>query len=188
MSNPMKALVGLGVAGVGSLIFVHGIVPEHFLVDSTTVALVILLGLIVGLPFLPTIRRYISELTVMGTTIKFREEIERAEQLAETVAEEAEARPPAGAHDEGGGQRADAEKVEVDSPRFVNVPDHLYRLIEEDAKLAVAGLGIELERVLRGAAERAGVKDSDRMALGRLLPSLTRRELIDRNQQNLLRQ
>jgi len=187
----MRVLTAAGGAIIGSLIIVHGTIPERFLVDSTTVALVVLLGVLVGLPFLPAIRRYISELTVMGTTIKFREEMERAEELVESVAEEAEQKASVAEHKlQTGLDTGKSKGVSVQWPKFVNIGEHLYRLIDEDPKLAVAGLGIEIERVLREAVERLGLTGENRrfLPLLRATNLLRQNGLIDRKQETLLRQ
>jgi hypothetical protein len=186
----MRVFVAAAVMTIAGLIVVHGTIPEHFLVDSTTVALLVLLAAVAALPFLPLVRRYISELTVMGTTIKFREEVERAEELADTVALEAEQKASALQHKlEGGDRRRAPKAVSPKWPRFVHIGQHLYRLIDEDPKLAVAGLGIEIERVLRGATSRAGLADETRaLPLPRAINLLREKGLIDRSQQTLLRQ
>jgi hypothetical protein len=178
----MRALQAAGIATIAGLIAIHGLIPDEFVVDSTTVALLVLLVVLIGLPFLPVIRRYISELSVMGTSIKFREYADRADELATDIATEAAEREAPSEH-----IRKEGRKPATRWPRFVEIPDHLYHLVGEDPKLAVAGLGIEIERVVREAVGRLGLGGNRPMPLARAISSLRNAAAIDERQAMLLR-
>ncbi len=76
--------------GIVALILAHGIFPDDFVVDATTVALVGVLVIVAGIPFFPRLARHVTELTIMGNTVKFREVMEMAEEQLEVVTTQAE--------------------------------------------------------------------------------------------------
>jgi hypothetical protein len=179
----MRYFTAAAAVLVGALIVVHGTIPEHFLVDSTTVALLVLLGAIVALPFLPVVRRYISELNVMRTSIKFREEVEKVAEEAQAAAKAREEVAQRRAVDNGGGRLPGKPPW----PVFVDIGQHLYDLIEQDPKLAVAGLGIEVERAIRELVRGVGL-DAGRkpIPLGRAVSMLRQSRRIDADEEGLL--
>ena len=72
----VHVISAVGALAVLALLIVHGTIPEHFTVDNTSVALLVVIFIVLGVPYIPMIRRYISELSLMGTTIKFRQDLE----------------------------------------------------------------------------------------------------------------
>lgn len=180
----MKYVSVAAAAVVVALIIVHGTIPEHFLVDSTTIALLVLLAAALALPFLPVVRRYISELNVMGTSIKFRDEVEKVAEKAKAVA--ARAAAEAGEHrSPGDGHRGPRQRPPW--PVFVDIGRVLYDLIEEDPKLAVAGLGIEVERAVRDLVRGVRADAPERpIPLGRAISTLRQLNRIDAEEEGLL--
>ena len=179
----MRFLTVAAALVVGALVVVHGTIPEHFLVDSTTVALLVLLGAIVALPFLPVVRRYISELNVMGTSIKFREEVEKVAEEAQAAAKAREEVAQRRSLDNGGSWLPERPPW----PVFVEIGQHLYDLIEEDPKLAVAGLGIEVERAVRELVRGVGLDPGRKpIPLGRAVSMLRQSGRIDAEEEGLV--
>jgi hypothetical protein len=130
----------------------------------------------------PRLARHVTALTIMGNTVKFREVMELAEEQLEVVttqAEQAEAQPA-------------AEQKRINWPGFITIDVHLYRLLEEDPILAVAGLGIEMERALWGTAKRLAKERDEKPRFGKSLRSaieyLQRTHVVDKNQAVLLKQ
>jgi hypothetical protein len=180
----MKYVSVAAAVVVIALIIVHGTIPEHFLVDSTTVALLILLAAALGLPFLPVVRRYISELNVLGTTIKFREELGKVAEEIQAVAARSKEEPQQHQSPDSG-HRGQHERPPW--PVFVEIGDHLYGLIEEDPKLAVAGLGIEVERAIRELVRGMGLDTGERLIpAARAVSMLRRSKRIDGEEESLL--
>jgi len=144
----------------------------------------VVLGVVVALPFLPIVRRYISELSFMGTSVKFREEVGKVAEGAEAVVAKAreqvgQERPP----DDGDGALREGRPW----PVFVEIGEHLYGLIEEDPKLAVAGLGIEVERSVWELVTRAGLdRPPNRIHLGAAVSLLRKSGMIDADEARVL--
>jgi hypothetical protein len=181
----MRLLTLAAVVVVGALIIVHGTIPEHFLVDSTTVALLVLLAAAIALPFAPVVRRYISELNVMGTSIKFREEVGKLAEEARALA--AKDRDQGG-HDGSPGLYDEHARRgrRRPWPVFVEISRHLYALIEEDPKLAVVALGFDVEAALRKFVAGLGFPGSlEDLSLPRALHMLTASNRIDAEEQGL---
>jgi len=179
----MRYVSVAAAAVVVALIVVHGTIPEHFLVDSTTIALLVLLVAALALPFFPTIRKYIAELNLFGGGVKFRDEVERAAEKAESVAakEAGEHRSPDGGHDE--------SRERPPWPVFVNIGRHLYDLIEQDPKLAVVGLGIEVERAIKELVKGMGLDPGQRpIPATRAVSMMRRAKRIDAEEEALFLQ
>jgi hypothetical protein len=155
----LKLFSGIVTIGIIALILAHGFFPDDFTVDSTTVALVGLLVIVAGIPFFPQLARHVRELTIMGNTVKFRKVMDMAEEQLEVVTTQAE-------QSKGEDTIGQTEKR---WPGFITIGEHLYRLIDEDPRLAVAGLGIEMERVLWGAARRLARERGEKLRPDRSL-------------------
>jgi len=178
-----KAIAPAAVVLV-ALILVHGLIPEEFLVDSTTVGLLVLLAAVLAIPYFPSIRQYISELNILGSGVKFREEAEKAAEEAEAIAEKRKPDGPehlAPASDEGGRPQTSPW------PIFVDMPEHLYELIERDPRLAVVGLSIEVERAIFALVRGAGIKDTKSpKSLAEAISRLRATHTIDAEEEGLL--
>ncbi len=168
---------------IGALILVHGLIPEEFLVDSTTVGLLVLLAAVLAIPYFPSIRQYISELNVLGTGVKFREEVDTAAEEAEAIA--AKIRQD-GQHPQPGEADRSLEK-EPPWPVFVEIGEHLYRLIEENPRLAIVGLGIEVERAVKELVRGMKLTDDKKpLSLQKAVSLLRASHRIDAEEEGLL--
>ena len=194
----------LVILAIGALIVLHALIPEDFLVDSTSVALLTVLIVVIAIPYLPVITRYVEELTIMGIRFKFREVIQRAEEQLEVVTSEAERKRQSEAEmteairkmkGRAPVEREAKPKAATGWPGFVPIDDHLYRLVDDDPRLAVAGLGIAVEQVLREAPGQRGIDQAEpsprRMrvaSLPEVVRALERSQIVTRDQAVLLLQ
>ncbi len=128
---------------LAALVAVHGVFPDDFRIDSTTVGLLVLIGGVILSTQLRLVRKHISEFNLFGSGIKFREEVTEAAEQAEALATKTR-------HQSGELSDMDepAKSASHSWPVFVDVPDHLRRLVEVDPRLAVVGLGLEVERAI----------------------------------------
>lgn len=137
----------------------------------------------------------------MGNTVKFRDVMEQAEEQLEVVATHAEsttesAEPtdanPEPEDSEREREKGKAPKARTGWPRFVFIDENLYRLVDEDPRLAVAGLGIELERVLRTTAKRVAREKDEKLPPNKSLRSvidyLVKAHVVNEEQAQLLNQ
>jgi len=166
-----------------ALIVVHGLFPEEFLVDSTTIGLLVLLAAVLLLPRFAVVRRYISELNLFGSGVKFREEVSEAAEQAEALATKTKQNHPE--------HRSVGDDHESEQPPpwpvFVDIGQHLYRLIDEDPRLAIVGLGIEVERAVLELVRGTGLVQKGRyVSLPEAVSLLRGAHRIDAEEEGLL--
>jgi hypothetical protein len=128
-----------GVALSVGLIIAHGVAPDDFLVDDTTIALVVLALVILLLPQLPALARYIARLRLPGVEAEFREVADRA---AESLDALRVSRP-----------EPKEEAAQGVSPTAGAL---LRSVVEGDPNFRIVRMAIELERSLK---EYARAKD-----------------------------
>ena len=183
----MYRLIIPAAAVIVALIVVHGFIPDEFLVDSTTVGLLLLLAAVLTVPHLPVVRRHITELNLLGSGVKFREEADKAAEQASEIA----ARRQAESGDHERPQDRDQEPpAKAPWPVFVDIDEHLYALIEQDPRLAIIGLGIEVERAVSELARGTGlVKNTKRsVSMAEAVSLLRASSRIDAEEEGLLSQ
>jgi hypothetical protein len=137
-----------------SLLIVHGLVPEKFQVDETTIALLIIALVALLLPLLPVLARYLREMRVPGVQLSFRDQLEDAARRLSAMPVPAAEAPSA--------QEAPPEA------RF-EIPSGTAAAAEEDPNLSVTRISMELERFLRDA-----LRDLDLLPAG---PALGLRDM-----------
>lgn len=141
----ITTLTGAGIAV--ALAIVHGLVPDDLVVDSTTVALLLIASSFVAVSFVPNFSDHLTKMNLLGRGLKFREQVEKAAMEVDFSLV---------VHGAGEGRRGEAPGPSV-SP--VPIDEPLYRLINEDPNLAVAGLSIEIEKAVREVAAASGLAD-----------------------------
>lgn len=124
---------GIGVA----LLVVHGIVPDKFVVDGTSILLLFLISI-------PVIANYLRKAKFPGAEFEFKDAIAEARKVVAKSVEEAETRSPA---------QEPSSPGDFDTFRLDGIRD----LLSSDPVLALAALRIEIERKLRSAADRLGI-------------------------------
>ncbi|MCH8919990.1 MAG: hypothetical protein IIA23_04700 [Chloroflexi bacterium] len=147
--------VFFAVALCVGLIIAHGLAPDDFLVDDTTIALVVVALVILLLPQLPTLARYMARLRLPGVEAEFREVADRAAESLDAL--RVSLKEPS---DDGG-----AKGVSPGRHALSRV------LLESDPNFRIAKMAIELERSLLDYA-RARDVDVERLSLtqiGKLL-------------------
>ena len=151
------------------VIIAHGVVPDDFQADETTVALVVIALIALLLPQLPTLARYMTRLRLPGVEAQFREQADKAAASLDAL------RVSRG---EPGREAATGDRA----TRFA-LDRALY---EGDPNLRVTRLAIELERTLREFA-RAKEIDVERQSLSQAARLLEKREALSREQGRVLR-
>ncbi len=160
--------VFFGVALSVGLIVAHGLAQDDFLVDNTTVALVVVALVILLLPQLPTLARYLTRLRLPGVEAEFREV---ADRVAQTLDALRASRPEAAEGPATPGAQAD---FRLDRG-----------LSDTDPNVRIAGITIELERGLKEYARGKGI-DAERLSLTRMAELLQEREVLTSEQAQVL--
>ena len=154
-----------GVALSVSLIIAHGVAPDDFLVDDTTIALVVLALVILLLPQLPALARYVARLRLPGVEAEFRQVADRAAETLDALrvdpAEEA------------------AEEVAAGGRALPRMP------LEGDPNFRIARMAIELERSLHDYARSKEI-DVGRLSLTQIAKLLETRNTLTAQQAAVL--
>ena len=134
----------------GALIIIHAIFPQ-FLIDTITIALVVIL-------IVPWILPYVSTLKLPGgTEVIFKEEVQRLERLSE---------------------KSEITKVEVDHLTPISeVEPTRWDLFKFDPNLALASLRIDIEKILREISSQKNLP-VERTPLRIILTNLHLKEII----------
>ncbi|MEM3448174.1 MAG: hypothetical protein QXP38_04745 [Nitrososphaerota archaeon] len=132
------------------ILIVLRIIHPQILIDTTTIALIIIMIFPWLIPYVKTIK------LPGGTEIDFKEEVERAERLS---------------------QGLKIPKVTVKMYEVRPTPELTYHdLFKTDPNLALASLRIDIERKLREVAKRKELKRE--YGLGTILQELASRKII----------
>jgi hypothetical protein len=177
----LKLATYAATALVIGLVVVHGLAPDRFTVDGTTVVLVVFACGVLAVPYVPAIARYVQRARFPGGEIEFREQVEDVRERAEVLASQAEAKAKAG-------HRPSSAPSAARPPGIVRIDPVLTDLIDKDPNLAVAGLAIELERALRRAVETidGSTPPSASQSLVQAVRTLKARNRLDDQQAALL--
>lgn len=153
-----------------ALVFVHGVRPEIFLLDTTSMLLLLLLAIPLLAPFLKKAKWF-------GAEFEFKQEIRKAQKLVEKSEAQAKQKrgvatvtaavmageatvtgahgpelPSPGRHigleEKGSSEETVALKIEVERPVETFSTSTARALLSEDPNIALAALRIEMERVL----------------------------------------
>jgi hypothetical protein len=136
----------IAAALVIGLVVMHGLAPDRFTVDGTTVTLLVVAFAVIAIPYVPGIGRYVQRAKFPGGEIEFRDQMRDVDERVEALASQAEAAAEA---PHSPSSPASASRP----PGIVTIAPFLSDLIDKDPNLAVVGLALQLELALRRAVE-----------------------------------
>ena len=154
-----RAIPFIGAGFCALLVVLHGIFPKDFVVDDTSVALVVVASLLLLLPLLPTLARYLTRLRLPGVDTHFREVTNRAAVRLQSV-------------------RAPRETPDI-AASISRVLE--FTEVEPDPNVRIAKTAIQLERELRAHTQRHNI-DASRLSLRQMAQTLLEHQVITHEQ------
>jgi hypothetical protein len=148
-----------------SLIIIHGLIPNIFLVDGITILILFILSI-------PYLAFFLRKAKIAGAEFEFKDEISKTEELVKKSVEVAEIKKLAS-------QETSKEKIKF-FETFNTEP--IKKLLDSDTVLALAALRIEIEKKVKNTAKILDFNMYDRLPISKFMEIFEKMEILSKEQ------